>query len=505
MAEETWNKVNIPVPSTRSTVRIPFTISKGTVVKRVLVENDNVLKLLGSNVLQTEIRILYDLLFVLNNSFRQQKPFRALKQVEQCINRLKEMKLDAALLDLKELCPTEVQRQLAEETGQCDVPSQPMLEWLCLKLLGAARLMTCLLNRCTRAFILARKHLQSKEFILLNMVITSMLSRLWVFFQGIRAFLPPLYHNVLKILKDVSQDHAMPYLQDVVLPEDLSELLGPSQSLLKIQPHPSVKGIMGQRPSGSLVLQRLFGQEGERSSKVAQHSTRKSEMVDLGTAVSLQRPGVPGKASGFDLKSLLKKKNVHVTEVSTEKVQHSSAKPDASGQKKSFLTQLKSATSFSDMAVRLEEVVQWCQCRKLWLEKGRLKLLYLKCQRMKHLELDGCRMQGKLRRYKREVCWALSLRGDMPKTCQSLKTLWRRAHLRVPFEPIRTAVGVNRKQSPKPKFSVLQYPFRGVATMTDLSLSNKHGNGSRDLANTVKKISDINESDIDDIFASKCF
>lgn len=43
--------------------------------------------------------------------------------------------------------------QLAMETGQCDVPSQPMLEWLCLKVLGAARLMTCLLNHCTRAFM----------------------------------------------------------------------------------------------------------------------------------------------------------------------------------------------------------------------------------------------------------------------------------------------------------------------------------------------------------------
>lgn len=53
----------------------------GTCVKRVLEENEKVLKLLGSRVLQTEIRVLYELLYVLNNSLRQHKTFRILKQV----------------------------------------------------------------------------------------------------------------------------------------------------------------------------------------------------------------------------------------------------------------------------------------------------------------------------------------------------------------------------------------------------------------------------------------
>lgn len=81
MAEEPWNKVNIPFPSAVSTVHIPFGLSTGTCVKRVLEENEKVLKLLGSRVLQTEIRVLYELLYVLNNSLRQHKTFRILKQV----------------------------------------------------------------------------------------------------------------------------------------------------------------------------------------------------------------------------------------------------------------------------------------------------------------------------------------------------------------------------------------------------------------------------------------
>lgn len=39
------------------------------------------LKLLRSEMLQTEVRLLYELLYVLNNSYRGNKTFKALKQV----------------------------------------------------------------------------------------------------------------------------------------------------------------------------------------------------------------------------------------------------------------------------------------------------------------------------------------------------------------------------------------------------------------------------------------
>ncbi|KAG7261852.1 hypothetical protein CRUP_006913, partial [Coryphaenoides rupestris] len=37
--------------------------------------------------------------------------------------------------------------------GDCQVPSQPMLEWIVLKVLGAARLLTRVMDHCSRAFI----------------------------------------------------------------------------------------------------------------------------------------------------------------------------------------------------------------------------------------------------------------------------------------------------------------------------------------------------------------
>lgn len=50
-------------------------------IESLLTDCEKVLTLLCSEVLQTEIRVLYELLYVLNNGFRQHKPFRALKQV----------------------------------------------------------------------------------------------------------------------------------------------------------------------------------------------------------------------------------------------------------------------------------------------------------------------------------------------------------------------------------------------------------------------------------------
>lgn len=214
MAAEPWNRVNIPFPGAVSSVRVHFSSTTGTIhcvfgaklrrhrgcaacnptwertdppsavlmlywcsssslwcfaccccdadahVKSLLVENEKVLKLIRSELLQTEIRVLYELLYILNNSSRGNKTFKGLKQVrtadktllldmyivdlvwwsvlnrkakevthyvmcmchvmlhilaylsqvEQCINRLKSMELGVALQELTDLCPSRIQR-----------------------------------------------------------------------------------------------------------------------------------------------------------------------------------------------------------------------------------------------------------------------------------------------------------------------------------------------------------------------------------------------------------
>lgn len=50
-------------------------------VKSVCAGNETVLKLVRCEVLQTEVRVLYELLHVLHNSFRANKTLQALRQV----------------------------------------------------------------------------------------------------------------------------------------------------------------------------------------------------------------------------------------------------------------------------------------------------------------------------------------------------------------------------------------------------------------------------------------
>uniref|UniRef100_A0A669CAY7 Nucleolus and neural progenitor protein n=1 Tax=Oreochromis niloticus TaxID=8128 RepID=A0A669CAY7_ORENI len=236
MAVELWNRVNVPFPSAVSAVRVPFTAQ--TDVETLLTESENVLKLVRSEILQTEVRLLYELLYVLNNSSRGNKTFKALKQVEQCANRLKNMKLEAALQELSDLCPNRIQRQLSIKDGQCFVPSQPRLEWICLKVLGAARLMSCTLSRCTACFRLSKQQMKWEEFVILNVVITSMLSRLWVIFRGVLLALSGLYRQLLELLGDVARAQPMPFLTDFSLPADLAQFLGSSDALL-LTKHPA--------------------------------------------------------------------------------------------------------------------------------------------------------------------------------------------------------------------------------------------------------------------------
>ncbi|XP_062312493.1 nucleolus and neural progenitor protein [Osmerus eperlanus] len=498
MAEERWNRINIPFPSAVSSVRIPFSNATGLTLNNIQEENIKVLKLLKSQVLQTEIRVLYELLYAFKNAFRQHKPFRVLKQIEQCINRLKEMKLETALLDLRELCPNHMQRQLAIKVGQCPVPSQPMLEWLCLKVLGASSLMRCLLHHCTRAFILARQHLRCKEFIIFNVILTSMVSRLWVFFRGILGTLAPLYQQLLGLLQEVSQVQLLPSLGDFTLPLDITQFLGPSDlpALVKRElPHAG---------PGSPWLTRLS--EGEETKQLGGlHRANTSRRIDLGEAVLFQRMG-DSDVPGFNVKALVKQTHGIITEVSIESEQFSSQGTITVDQKRKFLKPVKAAGTFSAVSSHLGGMLRWCKRQRLPQETRRLAFLHLSCRRMKHLEAAGYSVQRKLRSYKLQVRWALAGKQAPPRTWQEPITMWRRAHPKTRLRLIKKEVGVHRKLSDRrrQKSAVLSFvdPLENLSEqkdLSDISRSEKVYEPSEDTTPCA------NLNDIDDIFASLDF
>lgn len=437
MAQEPWNKVHIPFPSAVSSSRIAFTDTTGVLIERLLSDCKRVLTLLRSEVLQTEIRVMYELLYVLNNGFRQHKPFRALKQVEQCINRLKEMKLQAAIKDLKELCPNKYRRDAGTDVGECDVPSQPMLEWLCLKFLGASSLLAQTLERCTQAFLRTRQHLQLGEFIVLNVVLTSMLSRLWVFFRGILRALIPMYGRTIELLQKVGQSQPMAYLMDFTLPVSLKDFLFLSHPDLLLEDD-STKPSWASRKNKKhqlSTLNRLFGdteldedkgREEREIIPVLASGHHESSSIDLGTAVLQHRPEV--SSYGLDIKVMLQQPCKTVKQIMSRGPRIKSVSSCQAGvsQKRKFLNLLRKVSSFSNMTAHLKEVIHWCRSCKLHQERKRLSYLLLKCLRMESLEADGIRVEKRLKMFKVKAQKALMLQKNVSLKCSSsFAAVWR--------------------------------------------------------------------------------
>ncbi|CAL8267079.1 unnamed protein product [Lota lota] len=476
MAEELWNKVNIPFPSAASSVRVHSTSLKDANITFLMKKNDTVLGLLRSNILQTEIRVLYELLFTCKNNHGTNLTFRALKQVEQSINRLKEMKLDAALQNLADGCACRFKRKLYvySEANECHVqcPSQPMLEWVSLKVLGAARLLTCVMDYCSRSFIRARQQLKQDEFIVLSVVITSMVSRLWVYFRAIVVALVPLYGQIQILLAKVSQAQPMPFLTGYHLPTNLTEFIGPSWSSL--QP----KGL------NAAGLSKTFAPSNPTIFPTNNNSD------DVG--VALQRVHDVASDENHYIKIF---KNVGREPMASSfswKRQHGE-------QELVFRAQVGSAATFKNVATHLKEMIEWCGSQKRRREKQYFSFLHLKCRRLERLELAGNSLRGKLRRFKGEVCWVLSPLDPLPVSCRSLSTLWRRTHPKTRFQPLRSRlrttgarVKVGAQREPQ---LVRRWESRGKR-------SPKQG---RRTCNTPNVSASSGQDEIDDIFSSLDF
>ncbi|TSQ01559.1 KDEL motif-containing protein 1 [Bagarius yarrelli] len=335
-----------------------------------------------------------------------------LDEVQQCINRLKEMKLREALQNLQELCPNPIQRNVGVDAGYCNVPSQPKLEWFCLKLLGASRLLCRNLDQCTKAFSLIRQHLYLSEFLVLNLVLASLLSRLWVFFRGILRTLVPLYQHSMDLLHAVVLCRPMAFLTDFTLPKDLAAFLGsPYSDLLQDSSTAEPRG-MNTKPS---LLDRIFeeghneqGDEEERQMMQMLANEEMTSAIDLGRTVLRHGPAFSGSSSNMDIKLILQQTSKqHTSEVvvkATSPRQQSASSLSVLQQKRMFLKKLKASASITDTAAHLEEMISWCRRRKLYQESRYLSFTLLRCQRLKTLENEGISMQKKRRRLTKGVC-----------------------------------------------------------------------------------------------------
>ncbi|XP_069053629.1 nucleolus and neural progenitor protein isoform X2 [Lepisosteus oculatus] len=437
---EPWNKLDIAFPSVISTVEIRSDGCMELHLRCFLEECEKVLILLKSKVLQTEIRIMNALLYVFHHRLRQHKPYRAFKQVEQCVNRLQNMRLEAAFQDIKEMCPKKFEKLQGSEFALYEVPSQPALEWFSLKVLGASKLMLSLMQYCSKAFLLALQHLNWKEFIILNVVLSGVLSRLWVFSRGILKTLVCLYEKMF------------PFLQDVSKKKERTE-------------PPKVESINQKSTS-----------EQEKS-------------FDLGIPVSEKRSEGLGNLPGLDVKALFKRPcgatkvtegDCHVLPKCLMKCQRASLLEESLFCKKeSFVCHIKGVASFSDLTASIKEVLEWCKGQRLQWESRWLSYQHLKCQRLKHMEAKGYRFSRKLNCYRKQTCRILIPGESAMRKYSTSNTKWSVRSLQSKFQ----MKWKSSRQHSKTKM--------------DLTLVNP-----KDTTKNTVSNSSTEQEDIDSIFAS---
>nr|XP_060496940.1 nucleolus and neural progenitor protein [Panthera onca] len=308
---EPWNRVKIPKAGSHSTVTVQDPdAALDLCVAAVIRECGLVTLSLKSQTLDAETDVLCAVLYSNHYRMGHHKPHLALKQVEQCLKRLKNMDLEGSIQHLSELFSSNENHRVTTEAYV--IPSQPVVELVLMKILGACKLLLRLLDCCCKTFLLTVKHLGLQEFIILNLVMVGLVSRLWVLYKGVLKRLTSLYEPLFGLLHEVSRIQPLPYFKDFTFPSDIAEFLGQPYFEVFKKKMPTAFAAKGV----TKLLNKLFltKNQSPRSSKETVHriSKKAKQMkiniqnnVDLGQPVKSKKI-FKEKSSEFDLRAFCK-------------------------------------------------------------------------------------------------------------------------------------------------------------------------------------------------------
>ncbi|KAM4862635.1 nucleolus and neural progenitor protein isoform X1 [Urocitellus parryii] len=405
---EPWNRVRIPKAGSQSTmtVRDPGA-SLNLCVAAVIKECRLVTRLLRSQTLGAEADVLCSVLYSNHNRMGRHKPHLALKQVEQCLKRLKNMNLEDSIEDVSELLSSTESQPSSAKT--CVIPSQPVVELVLMKVLGACKLLLRLLDCCCKAFLLTVKHLGLQEFIILNLVMVGLVSRFWVLYKGVLRRLISLYEPLFGLLQEITRIQPMPYFKGFTFPSDIAEFLGQPYLEVFKKKMPTAFAAKGV----AKLLNKLFltKEQSSRSNedtllriskKAKQMKTNIQNNVDLGQPV---KNVFKEKSTGFDVRSFCKQlKHKATEETSFEfKGSQSKLKPTKHSQKvigttpaRNFVQQFREAKTFKQLSEAIQMAITWCRSKKFKAQATFLGNKLLKSNRLKHVEAQGYSLPKKL-------------------------------------------------------------------------------------------------------------
>uniref|UniRef100_A0A8D0SFL3 Nucleolus and neural progenitor protein-like N-terminal domain-containing protein n=1 Tax=Sus scrofa TaxID=9823 RepID=A0A8D0SFL3_PIG len=426
---ELWNRVRIPKAGSRSTVIVqnpdtPLDLCIAAVIK----ECSLVILSLKSQTLDAETDVLCAFLYSNHNRMGRHKPHLALKQVEQCLKRLKNMDLEGSIQDLSELFSSNENQPVNSKA--CVIPSQPVVEMVLMKILGGCKLLLRLLDCCCRTFLLTVKHLGLQEFVILNLVMVGLVSRLWVLYKDVLKRLISLYEPLFGLLQEVSKIQPLPYFKGFTFPSDIAEFLGQPYFEVFKKKMPTVFAAKGV----TKLLNKLFltKEQSQRSSeetllkiskKAKQMKINIQNNVDLGQPVKNKKI-LKEKSSEFDVRAFckqLKHKAMQETSVAFKCSQAKLMATKHSSQKaigtciKSFVQRFREADTFRQLSEEIQTAILWCRSKKLKAQTAFLGNKLLKSNRLKHLEAQGYSLPKKLECIKTSICNCL-LHGSGIKT-----------------------------------------------------------------------------------------
>ncbi|XP_047648381.1 nucleolus and neural progenitor protein isoform X2 [Phacochoerus africanus] len=419
-------------PALSLSQRHPFLASNSwddLCIAAVIKECSLVILSLKSQTLDAETDVLCAFLYSNHNRMGRHKPHLALKQVEQCLKRLKNMDLECSIQDLSELFSSNENQPLNSKA--CVIPSQPVVEMVLMKILGGCKLLLRLLDCCCKTFLLTVKHLGLQEFVILKLVMVGLVSRLWVLYKDVLKRLISLYEPLFGLLQEVSKIQPLPYFKGFTFPSDIAEFLGQPYFEVFKKKMPTVFAAKGV----TKLLNKLFltKEQSQRSSEetLLKISKKAKQMkIDIQNNVDLGQPVknkkiLKEKSSEFDVRAFykqLKHKAMQETSVAfkcsqakLKATKHSSQKAIGTPCIKSFVQRFREADTFRQLSEEIQTAILWCRSKKLKAQTAFLGNKLLKSNRFKHLEAQGYSLPKKLECIKTSICNCL-LHGSGIKT-----------------------------------------------------------------------------------------
>ncbi|OWK00593.1 hypothetical protein Celaphus_00019583 [Cervus elaphus hippelaphus] len=330
------------------------------------------------------------------------------------------MNLEGLIQDLSESFSSNENQPI--NTKACVIPSQPVVELVLMKILGACKLLLRLLDCCCKTFLLTVKHLGLQEFIILNLVMVGLVSRLWVLYKDVLKRLVSLYEPLFGLLQEVSRIQPLPYFKAFV-----------------------AKGV-------TKLLNKLFltKEQSQRSVKSKKILKEKSLEFDVRAfCKQLKHKAIQEKSSEFKC-----------SQSKLKAAKHSSQKTIGTPCVKSLVQRFREAETFTQLSEEIQMAILWCRSKKLKAQTTFLGNKLLKSNRLKHVEAQGSSLPKKLQCIKTSICNCL-LHGLGLKTSKH--------HLRQRRSQNKFSLkGRKQRKLQSTHLKEIQQPPQGTQSATDV-------------------------------------